>query len=42
MSAQLMPAVTVGEGAKKGEWNKVSLEMVEMPVSERRGSPGAG
>ncbi len=31
MSAQLMPAVTVGEGAKKGEWNKVSLEMVEMP-----------
>lgn len=29
--AQLMPAVTVGEGAKKGEWNLVSLEMVEVP-----------
>jgi putative PIG3 family NAD(P)H quinone oxidoreductase len=31
-----MPAVIVGEGAKKGEWNEVSLEMVEMP------SPKAG
>ncbi len=29
--AQLMPAVTVGEGAKKGEWNQVSLDMVEIP-----------
>ena len=34
MNAQSMPAVIVREGAKKGEWNDLSLEMVEIPALE--------
>ena len=36
MNDQSMPAVIVREGAKKGEWNELSLEMVPAPV------PGEG
>jgi NADPH2:quinone reductase len=32
MNAQSMPAVIVREGAKKGEWNDLSIETVEMPA----------
>ncbi len=32
MNAQSMPAVIVREGAKKREWNDLSLEVVEMPT----------
>ncbi|MGA2028026.1 MAG: NAD(P)H-quinone oxidoreductase [Syntrophobacteraceae bacterium] len=32
MNAQSMPAVVVREGAKKGEWNDLSLDMVEIPA----------
>jgi len=31
MKAQSMPAVMVREGAKRGEWNELSLETVDMP-----------
>ena len=32
MNVQSMPAVIVREGAKRGEWNELSLEMVQVPV----------
>ena len=32
MNAQSMPAVLVREGAKKGEWNDLGLEVVEIPA----------
>lgn len=32
MNGQLMPAVVVREGAKKGEWNELSLEQIEVPT----------
>lgn len=32
MNSQSMPAVVVREGARKGEWNELSLEMVGIPV----------
>ena len=32
MNAQSMSAVIVREGAKKGEWNDLSLETVEIPA----------
>lgn len=32
MNGDLMPAVVVCEGAKKGEWNELSLEMVGRPA----------
>jgi putative PIG3 family NAD(P)H quinone oxidoreductase len=31
MNDDLMPAIVVREGAKKGEWNELSLEMVRKP-----------
>ncbi len=31
MNGQLMPAVVVRDGAKKGEWNELSLERIEVP-----------
>lgn len=34
MNAQSMSAVILREGAKKGEWNDLSLEMVEIPALE--------
>ncbi len=36
MNAQSMPAVIVSKGATRGEWNELSLEMVQIPA------PGAG
>jgi NADPH:quinone reductase len=32
MNGDLMPAVVVREGAKKGEWNELSLEMIQPPA----------
>ena len=36
MKGDLMPAVMVREGAKKGEWNEIGIETIERP------SPGEG
>jgi NADPH:quinone reductase len=32
MNGDLMPAIVVREGAKRGEWNELSLEMVKRPL----------
>ncbi len=32
MNSQAMPAIMVREGAKKGEWNELGLEMVAVPI----------